>query len=415
MSTTTSPALVRDDDLDAPAASEAEFASVSSALLAYTPSDRTGLTKAQWESWGPDLVRLVLGARTDVNHSRSIISSASYLLAWALDEEIVDGPEDLPKLVKETTIARYLAHLEKAGRPKSSRDSIRTMLRRIAKSSPIEPAAPSDEPVEAVEEPMRLVVDDITTPVRLDHVGLGDAPRYWELLRLVRDRVLALHPSMYLRAADGDSLPLGDVEVLRLFAAANQLKGLQQAQARLYLCLALGAGLQVEQMARVRGTDIKEGDDGTVAVVVRDDTGRAVREVVPFAPYAPALAGLASQFGDAPVLVGRGKATERRMETIRKNITRRDAHCVIAYARRLRNTWIAVHLAAGTPLRQLQQAAGLTGLGSFETVLPYVPVTGRALSAPWSADLSLPEADRRSPQQEALARTSPTGNLRVAR
>lgn len=49
--------------------------------------------------------------------------------------------------------------------------------------------------------------------------------------------------------------------------------------------------------------------------------------------------------------------------------------------RRLRNTWLAHHLVAGTPLQALLPAAGLSGLAHLQDLLPYLPEPGAPAAA----------------------------------
>lgn len=426
MSNHTDPAQSRETTPDATEASETGLAAVSRALLAYRPTSSAGLTDDEWDAWAPLLVRRVLGMGRDTNYSRSTLSATARFVAWALHTaHLATGPDHLARLLRETTITRYAQHLDTVEkRPYASHTAIRAQLRQLAAADPVEPEdVPTDTDTDtdttragAPRSRVLLAVtptdDDTDGPalvqddLRIDRTTLGLAPaeQYWTLLRAIRDRILAEHPNVHTTGRDGQHLPIGDVELARLLVATGPMRRTMRHDARLYLCLGLGAGLTARQMSRVRGTDIRtdlRAGEGRMTVAVRDAEGHVVRTVPVLAPFTPMLAGIARHAGDAPALTGRGQNTSRRVESIRVAFSLRDPHNLRPTPWRLRATWILVHLACGTPLPALLAAAGLTTTTAFDALLPYLPATSRDLAHPWAAtDVTLPAPVERTPQAE---------------
>ena len=143
------------------------------------------------------------------------------------------------------------------------------------------------------------------------------------------------------------------------------------------VALGLGAGLDGRWLHLVYGSDVDQ-IDGTTMVEVPDPAPR----VVPVRDaWAATVRELAEQADDGLLFGG---------ERPRKNLVNRRASdfdlsqdTPKPNAARLRSTWLVAHLAAGTRLPELVEAAGLQGITTLSDLLPAVerldPGQARAL------------------------------------
>ena len=143
------------------------------------------------------------------------------------------------------------------------------------------------------------------------------------------------------------------------------------------VALGLGAGLDGRWLHRVHGGDVDQVD-GITVIEVPDPAPR----VAPVrARWATTVLELAEQAGDGLLFGG---------ERPSKNLVNRRAgdfdlgkDTPKPNAARLRSTWLVAHLAAGTRLPELVEAAGLQGITTLSDLLPYIerlsPAEARAL------------------------------------
>jgi hypothetical protein len=136
------------------------------------------------------------------------------------------------------------------------------------------------------------------------------------------------------------------------------------------LSLALGAGLNSQEINRLVGTDVTTSSDGVSIHVIGDRS----RSVLVLRDYEDEVAGLSRRTGEGPAFL------PERTRIDRKQVPNFIARCPVGSvgrpnSNRLRNTWIVRHLSAGTHLSVLAQAAGvrpdqLVRYQGFATVPP---------------------------------------------
>lgn len=389
-------------------------AATQRAITTYHP-DLTvhRLTEADWQAWAPLLRSHALTAARSAPHSKDLMSAASGLLGWALSSRTLT-PAHPDRLLRTTTIDRYLSTL--TGRPPTSVATIGSLLRALAAATPAATSAAAaspdaGEPVAdgpaGADTGVQLLNE--AAPSDLDSLGLTEAGPYWDLLAAIRDRVLAGHPGALRPRVENltrwQAVPYGHIEVARMLNAvtnASMDRRLRVA-ARAYLCLGLGAGLSAGEMGRVTGAHVtRDPATGQVLVTVPTQDRQAVLRAVPvLAPFAPMLADLADTAGGTQLLRGRARGmTRNRPAQVASAIATRDPHAVRADTLRMSATWLTVHAACGTPLRELLRIAGLSTSEALDRVQPYVPSTRRDASQPWAATvLSVPAPAPRTGRQ----------------
>jgi integrase len=120
------------------------------------------------------------------------------------------------------------------------------------------------------------------------------------------------------------------------------------------LSLALGAGLNSQEINRLVGTDITTSSDGVSIHVIGDRT----RTVPVLRDYEEEVAALSRRTRKGPVFL------PGRTRIDRKQVPNFIARCPVGSlgrpnSNRLRNTWIVRHLSAGAHLSVLAHAAGV--------------------------------------------------------
>lgn len=114
--------------------------------------------------------------------------------------------------------------------------------------------------------------------------------------------------------------------------------------------------------------DVTVSSGGLVLVRVEP----AARPVPVLAEWEAEVADLADTAG-ADFLVGGRSTAKNRAGQLAASITVGHGHPKFS-ASRLRSTWLVTHLAMGTRLPELAQAAGLQGVTVLSDLLAYVPV-----------------------------------------
>ncbi|TYP87133.1 hypothetical protein [Blastococcus xanthinilyticus] len=142
------------------------------------------------------------------------------------------------------------------------------------------------------------------------------------------------------------------------------------------LDLGLGIGARRRDVAVIRGCDVSRDATGVHVTI----GGTSPRTVTCLARHEDSLWASAQQAGGnlivAPTIA---RLSENRFqESVNQiNALRPPAPIML---RRLRNTWLIEHLAAGTPLNVLLPAAGLTTAAHLMDLLPHVPAAVPAVA-----------------------------------
>lgn len=217
------------------------------------------------------------------------------------------------------------------------------------------------------------VVLDPDTVERFIAVGLADDPSratYRATLRRVGPLLTKKAPweAKPAPVARGNvAPPYSDRELDRLRAAAiaqptpGKVRG-----ARAMLALGAGAGLDGRWVARVTADDVSERQ-GIVLVRVAEPAARIVPVLARWEHEVLALAATAG--GD--FLVGGRSTARNRAGALAASLVVGNGNPHFS-ASRLRSTWLVTHLAMGTRLPELAQAAGLQGVTVLSDLLPFV-------------------------------------------
>ncbi|RKT51873.1 hypothetical protein [Saccharothrix australiensis] len=135
------------------------------------------------------------------------------------------------------------------------------------------------------------------------------------------------------------------------------------------LVLGLGCGLSADEVIDLHAGCVREVGNGAVVVEI---TGRRSRTVICRDRWETVLADQSRR--SHPGFLFRPHAV--RAKNLVSNFlarTHRGPTTPQVRVSRLRDTWLAEHLAAGTPLTVLVAIAGLDGLSSLDRLLPHLP------------------------------------------
>lgn len=195
-------------------------------------------------------------------------------------------------------------------------------------------------------------------------------------------RLAILGPPAIVRgrtlSAATPSAPFTADEVAQLcnFAEKHPRESVRQNLSGL-LGLCLGVGLATEDLRRIRGTDIRRRDNGSVCVTV---TGRRARTVTCTAEWEDTLAAAGLAAGDAYVFRPGREDSSAAVNVVSNYVADLDWPPELQgtfTAKRARATWIVRHLEAGIPARVLIQAAGVAGLDALDRYVRYTAPTPR--------------------------------------
>jgi len=166
------------------------------------------------------------------------------------------------------------------------------------------------------------------------------------------------------------SAPYTDAEVAAIRRdVSRQSTPLRVQVGRAIVALGLGAGLDGRWNVHVTGTDVAE-NDGLVTVTVGDP---AERLVVVRDEFADELLDLAAQAGSGRLVAG---STSRNAAAKAAGRVVIDQGHISLSAKRLRSSWLLVHLANQIPLPVLLAAAGLQSLASLSDLVPFLDNDG---------------------------------------
>ncbi|HLI72634.1 MAG TPA: hypothetical protein VKU86_02055 [Acidimicrobiales bacterium] len=167
--------------------------------------------------------------------------------------------------------------------------------------------------------------------------------------------------------------PYTDAEVRHLRAdVAHQPTPARRRGARALVALGLGAGLDGRWVGRVEASDVGRRR-GVVEVRVGPP---APRSVVVESEWEEEILELAATAG-TQFLIGGHSQNKNRVSTLAKRFVRPTDHPRLSTPR-LRSTWLLGHLARGTRLPELCQAAGFDGFTVLSDLLSFVPPLGRS-------------------------------------
>ena len=155
------------------------------------------------------------------------------------------------------------------------------------------------------------------------------------------------------------------LDALRVAAVAQPTPGKVRA-ARALLALGAGAGLDGRWVAQVAAVDVSEREE---VVLIR--VGEPGARVVPvLAAWEREVLDLAETAG-GDFLVGGWSTARNRAGALAASLAVGNGNPRFS-ASRLRSTWLVTHLAMGTRLPELAQAAGLQGVTVLADLLPFI-------------------------------------------
>lgn len=174
------------------------------------------------------------------------------------------------------------------------------------------------------------------------------------------------------------SAPLSVQDEADLWGWASSLRPwTRRASMQGIVALGLGVGLAQTEASRIQGRHIKIGSHGVTTVAVPDaDRGEVARTVVPRRAWESRLAGLAGAAGQERWVVSpwrTSRQSPQALDRLRWHAQGASVCPVEWSPMRLRTTWLMWHLAAGTHLPTLLDAAGLTTLAALVPLLPHIP------------------------------------------
>jgi len=190
----------------------------------------------------------------------------------------------------------------------------------------------------------------------------------------IRARLRRVSEALLGDDAAGKFKALGKAEASRPYVAAElavlDAWGWQQrtperrTSAGALLALGLGAGLTGAEIIAVRASDVTE--DGTRVLV----HGSGPRDVPILPDWIPRIQERSALIGTDGWMF-RAEQHGGNINLITDFVSR-NGPTVPLQARRMRATWLAHHLEAGTPLKRLLRIAGLQSAEALDRVLPFV-------------------------------------------
>jgi integrase len=158
-----------------------------------------------------------------------------------------------------------------------------------------------------------------------------------------------------------------EVALLRVWANTESTTA-RIANANVLLALGLGAGLSASEIGNVRVDDLLADDLGVVVRV----TGERAREVPVLHAWESALLNR-RQALSAGRFVFRENHGKFYPNLVSNFVARSHVIGPLPQTQRMRTTWIVHHLARGTPVKALLDAAGVESLEAFTRYVPFLP------------------------------------------
>ncbi|MCK5927960.1 MAG: hypothetical protein KAG80_07175 [Nocardioides sp.] len=201
----------------------------------------------------------------------------------------------------------------------------------------------------------------------------------WTRLELIGDFLLGVTGPRELRkptiTEEAPREPLTPQEQADLWVWAKTLSVKKRAQ-RLtaFLALGLGCGLTGGELVRASRDHVTLDADGAVHVTITSN--KSTRTVTCLSHWETRLADIVRAVEPGHMLLapwrtdtGHGSSNESVRRAMLKNPP------VVFNSIRLRNTWLCWHLAHGTPLKELMQAADMQEANHLHNMLPLLPDT----------------------------------------
>ena len=202
------------------------------------------------------------------------------------------------------------------------------------------------------------------------NLGEGTLRNYRSMILRVSEVLLPEHNITAMRPLNGRTSvpPYSAVEEDRLRRwARGQSTELKERKAMLMLAFCSGAGLRTIEIAELRRGDVQFDDFG-ILVTIRDSNPRTVpllAEWEPFARYA------LRDLHDDDLAFGISSRSSHR--NLLSSFVSKSTGLERPRSDRLRATWLVKHLAAGTPMKALMQAAGVQKFENLARYLQYIP------------------------------------------
>lgn len=213
-----------------------------------------------------------------------------------------------------------------------------------------------------------ISIDLYSTTANLDRTE-GTRRNYRAVLMRISETLLPeAHPDKVTALSQKTTIAPYATEEMAGFRewAGMQLTPLKSHRALLILVLCAGAGVRTSELAQLRAEHIIREPAGTLI----DIPGDRARVVPLLAEWEEWVTPMLERRPDADLLWG--------------HISRRDTNNIVSaftqYSNgtpprsdRLRNTWMATHLIAGTPMKMLVRAAGVESLNHVNLLLKHLP------------------------------------------
>lgn len=317
-------------------------ASIQAAIEKFVPTPRN---RTVWDSNREVAVRLVIGYEpTSVKNARNVCSNVATFLAWwvASPARTETGPVTFAEMRDPATLEAWM---RLADRPAMSRATMRSVIRRAARSLNPE-AAPAKVKYEKVRPPY--------SPEELTK---------WR------------------------------------HYAANQPTDASRARLSFIVGLCAGAGLDTTDLRHLRAEHIApiypnatEGSLGNPVLMVSVPSGTRSRTVPVRSVYAPlvrAALDLHTKLGKAPEDLVLGQVADRNnvvWNDARRAHTADGTEALIVS--RLRNSWLVAVMCAPVSLADLLRASGLYSARTITDLLPHCPAPDTNAIAELLADLT---------------------------
>lgn len=159
-----------------------------------------------------------------------------------------------------------------------------------------------------------------------------------------------------------------EVAALRSWAT-GQTTLYRQVNCGMLLALGLGAGLSAREAGDVQARHIHVDSEGVLLEVV----GARPRIVPVLAEWEPALETLQAAAIRPELHAFRPKREVNHRNLVGNFIGKTNVGQVVPNLQRMRATWIVTHLAAGSPVKPLVEAAGVDSLEALTRYLRYLP------------------------------------------
>lgn len=161
---------------------------------------------------------------------------------------------------------------------------------------------------------------------------------------------------------------VGEQVALRSWAA-GQVTQYQVVNCHVLLALGLGAGLSAAEVGDVQAQHLHCDDQGVLVEVV----GKRGRLVPVLAEWESVLVDVAGAAMRPDLYVFRPRREKAHRNLVGNFVDKTNVARVRPNLQRMRATWIVTHLAAGSPVKALVDAAGVDSLEALTRYLRYVP------------------------------------------